>query len=140
MPVQPLLARMGSLGEPGVSERRWKAGARGTVSGIPFRVVEGRKGPDDLMLQFYVATPNGGEWRAVGMDIGFLLADFLPENEDFLYPDAARSRIAGGGDYYLSECWHARKHGWLSAKQKLVRERAGRCRRYLSAYLGDGTH
>lgn len=112
-----------------MSDRRWKEGDYGRVSGIPYRIVKGRKAEDDLVLELHA----GGDWRRIGMDLGFLLADFLPENEDVLYPAAASQRVAGGGgDYYLSECWHARKHGWQSALQKLVRERAAKCRRYLS--------
>lgn len=110
------------------TQRRWREGDKGWVSGIPYRIVRGSKSPDDLILQLHA----GGEWRNVSMDLGFLLADFLPENEDVLYPDQQSKRIAGGGgDYYLSELWHARKHGWQSARQKLLRERAAKACRSL---------
>lgn len=113
-----------------LNPRRWKDGDHGTIGGnFTWRVVRGRKGEGDLILQLYV----NGQFRNVPMELGFMFADFFPENEEqVLYPDDGAKRVAGGGgDYYMSECQRARKHGWRSAADKLIRERAARCRRRL---------
>lgn len=120
-----------------LSTRRWKVGDKGMVSGIPYRIVQGRKAADDLVIELYA----NGRWRRVGMEVGFLLADFFADNEDrVLYPnDRARRVAAGGGEYYMSECWRAVKDGWQSAAQKLRLERAARVCRNLFTPRADGT-
>jgi len=107
--------------------RRFHAGQTGEVDGIPFRILRGKKKPDDLVLELYA----GGQWRRIRMDLGFLLAAFFFENEEVLYPPSGRRQI--GGDYYMRECWDAIYYGWESAAQKLRQERAQRVQRLMFA-------
>jgi len=99
--------------------RRWKAGMAGDCGGIPWRIVPGRKGPGDLRLELFA----NGQWLAVKMDLGFLMADFFFENEELLHPPAKGNL---GGSMYTGHCLMAIAHGWETARQWLAvqRERA----------------
>ena len=110
-----------------MSERRWRAGDRFWCDEVEYRVMPGRKGPDDLRLEHYV----NGEWRPVKMETGFLLADFFFENEHVLYPRAKGYR---GGYEYLRAIQHATRYGWESTQQQL-REQQARIREALQGCL-----
>jgi hypothetical protein len=101
-----------------MSDRRFQAGQEYTISGLQFRVVAGKKGPDDLRLE---VMNDAGNYRPVLMSLGLFLADFFGENEDYLYPPPG-----AGGDYYISECWRARRQGWEEAALHLVRQKAAK--------------
>lgn len=120
-----------------MSDRRWQAGDDFWCDGIRYRVIEGRKGPDDLRLERRV----DGEWRPVKMESGFMLADFFFENEQVLYPRAKGHR---GGFEYLRALQDATRHGWettqrrLSAQQQQSRLRGALQHCLPIRYRGDG--
>lgn len=106
-----------------IRRRRWEAGQTGMVGGIPWRVVQGYKRPDDLRLEFFF---SGRGWVAVKMEVGFLLADFFFENEEVLYPrenDHGYPTGRDGGLYYLRAATHAAHYGWEAARDKLGDEK-----------------
>jgi len=91
--------------------RRFNAGEYFNVSGIEFRVEQGRKHPDDRVLLWWSQEYG---WKPIEMTVGFLLADFFFENEEVLYPKPAK-----GGDYYLDACEVAARNGWRQADEQL---------------------
>lgn len=95
--------------------RRWQVGEPFEVDGLRWRVVKGKKSPDDLRLEHL--TPNG--WRPTAMAMLFMLADFWYENEDLLYPKPRYQ----GADYLLREVTRAAKQGWQVAQAKLQKEK-----------------
>jgi hypothetical protein len=106
------------------SVRRWKPGDEIEVDGVRFRVVAGKKTPNggmgqDLRLDWW----TGGRWQAVGMGVGFLLADFFFENEEVLYPQALGHL---GGKKYLRFVKHAAERGWRYAVVELRAEQEAR--------------
>lgn len=103
--------------------RRFAAGYSAHISGIPFRVVQGRKSADDLKLEWL--TDRG--WVPVDMAAGGLLADFFYENEHRLYthPNAL------GGEKYMRFLQDCVRLGWQEAMDKLVDEKAAAMRRRL---------
>lgn len=94
--------------------RRFHDGWVGEISGVQFRVVKGRKAEDDLVLQML----NDGRWTIVKMAFGALFADFLSENEDYLYPEPLK-----GGDKYMGYLSRARMYGWETAEAHLEAEK-----------------
>ena len=74
------------------------------------RVVQGKKGPNDLRLDVLV---NGG-WRSVSMHLAFMLTDFFYENENALYPYPAR-----GGPYFMDALKTASRYGHERAQKEL---------------------
>ena len=94
--------------------RRWRDGWQATIDGIPMRVVQGYKSPDDLRMEWHV----DGRWIPVRMNVGAVLADFFYENEDHLYPSGA------GGRKYLGFLHEAARHGWRQAVGRLADEKA----------------
>ena len=94
--------------------RRWRDGWSRRIDGISFRIVRGRKGPNDLRLDWYV----DGQWRPIHMRIAALLTDFFYENEDVLYPPPAK-----GGQKILDYLRWAAKNGWEKAEAGLRAER-----------------
>lgn len=99
-------------------ERRWKAGWRYTLAGLPLRVVPGAKSPEDLRIDWM--TPDG-TWRAVPMAAGAIFADFWFDNENVLYPPPA-----AGGQYYLRYLSQAANDGWEAADGRLKAEQAAK--------------
>jgi hypothetical protein len=72
-----------------------------------FRVVTGRKGPDDLRLEQFV----DGQWVPVFMEEAFMLVDFFHENEQWLEQHRDHWR-RGGGSYFLDAVREAAAAGW----------------------------
>jgi hypothetical protein len=105
---------MGLLGERGLT-RRFTVGHHGEFAGIDWRVVRGRKAPDDLRLEF-----RAMEFQPVSMSLGFLMADFFCENEDVLFPP--EQGFEGGGRY-ARFCRGAVLHGWPAAVAQLEDEK-----------------
>lgn len=95
--------------------RRWRDGLQVELDGLRFRVVAGRKSPDDLRLECWV----DGSWRPVRMALGAFLADFFYENEEVLFPYPKK-----GGRKYLDYLRDAAKYGWEKADAVLRVERA----------------
>jgi len=101
--------------------RRWVGGEYIVVAGLPFRVIEGRKAPGDLRLEW---GPDSS-WQPVPMAAAFLLVDFFTENEDHL--TAFRPHWSSpGGDWFMGELQRARHHGWQSATALLMEQRRRR--------------
>jgi hypothetical protein len=98
--------------------RRWHEGDYGDLCGVPYRVVKGVKfrgvNPEenDLVLQWFV----NGQWRAVDMKAGALMADFFYENEEYAFP---QERGFLGGNYYLAYINGAAQSGWQQANKRL---------------------
>lgn len=112
----------------GLSERRWRPdGEPFWCDGIQYRVVPGRKGPDDMRLEKHL----NGEWQPVRMEAGFMLADFFFENEHVLYPRAKGYR---GGFEYLKAIQFAAQNGWESTQRQL-REQQSRIREMVQGCL-----
>ena len=95
-------------------ERRFVVGYEVQVSGIHFRVEQGRKHPDDRVLLWN--TPTG--WVPIEMAAGALMADFFYENEHVLYPPPY-----SGGEKYREFLKHAMQHGWDKAVAGLRMEK-----------------
>lgn len=113
------------MGARGVN-RRWKAGMSvRTGDGLQWRVAPGAKSERDLVLE--VRTANG--WRNVKMASGFLMADFLAENEDVLVADGYFPAASAGADYYLNFLRIAATDGWQAAAERLENERQARRKR-----------
>ncbi len=93
-----------------------------TGDGLEWRVTKGAKRPGDLVLE--VRTPAG--WRNVKMETGFLMADFLAENEDVLRDEGYFTSTAVGGGYYLTHLRLAATEGWSVAAERLNGERLAR--------------
>ena len=86
-------------------------------NGILLRVVPGKKSAEDLRLEWQIP---GGEWRAVTMATGAIMADFWYENEDVLYPRAAGFK---GGEKYAQYLGVAMREGWGVADATLQSEK-----------------
>lgn len=101
--------------------RRWTARRRFNVDGVWFRVVPGKKSPDDLKLEMLVPKRNvdgsvGTKWLAVHMSLGALLADFFYENEDILFPPEDGYK---GGEYHSKHLRQAEEEGYEAATKTL---------------------
>lgn len=105
-----------------MAPRRFAAGQTFYMSGVDFRVRPGRKGVDDLVLDWL--TPRG--WVPIGMDTLALKAAFFYENEDLLYP---RVRGFEGGEYVLRHVEYAVRHGHADAIQRLEHEKRAKRQR-----------
>jgi hypothetical protein len=100
--------------------RQFHVGDRLDVGRIPFRVQQGRKGLDDLVIEVWVPEPSTpGEWRPVEMRTVGMLHAFFCENEDRLYPPPR---------YLGAECWRTWlrlcEEDWVTADKKLAKEKA----------------
>lgn len=98
--------------------RRFAAGDAWEIGGVRYRVVTGKKGPDDLRLEWSAAT---GKWTAVEMAHAACQTDFFCENEDYLYPPPQQ-----GGQYFMDFLHKARGLGWDAAWRILRGEKAAR--------------
>jgi hypothetical protein len=102
--------------------RQFNAGDHGSFNGIEWNLVVGKKearlvGGQDLRLD--IRTP-GGEWRAVPMPLGFLMADVFFQVKETLYPQAQGFE---GGNLYMRFLRHSIQHGWEAAKDELELQR-----------------
>lgn len=91
--------------------RRFQAGQTGDFNGIQWRIVNGKKHPEDLRLD--ICSPS---WRSIPMALSFLEADFFTENERVLYPNGDR-------DKYLKFLRGAVILGWEVAHDQLEEEK-----------------
>lgn len=98
-------------------QRRFVVGYEVNISGIRFRVEQGRKDPNDRVLLWL--TPTG--WVPIEMAAGALMADFFYENEHVLYPPPY-----AGGEKYRDFLKHAMQHGWEKAVAGLRAEKSAK--------------
>jgi len=106
-----------------VTHRRFHDGYMEEISGLPFRVRQGRKHENDLVLEWH----TGDSWRAIDMRAGFLLADFFYENEHVLYPPPAQ-----GGEKYRRAMERAIQRGYDEATAELLKEKRAKREREAS--------
>ena len=81
---------------------------------MQYRLVRGRKGPNDLVLQWRYL----GDWRPVELDHVAVIVDAIADNENVLYPPPAR-----GGAKVYGFVRQALKDGWRPAVHDLHLER-----------------
>lgn len=100
---------------------KFAVGQHGEIGGVQWRVVQGRKAPDDLRLD--IRCPR---FVAVKMDVGFLFADFYAQNERTLALAGylARSVATTPGQRYINFLVGAQRMGWEVAAEQLAFERA----------------
>ena len=106
-----------------MTERRFHDGEVFDIPPMQYRVVRGKKGPDDLRLDWRWAT----DWRPVELDHVAIIVDAIADNENVLYPPPAR-----GGAKTWTFVQTAFKHGWRKARHDLHLERANRDERKVS--------
>jgi hypothetical protein len=99
-------------------KRQFRAGAVGQAGGVEYRIVQGKKHPDDLRLDL-----RARDWVPVGMALGFLLSDFFNENENVLYPPEQGFK---GGKMWLDYLIGAAEAGWEAAADLLRDQRERR--------------
>jgi hypothetical protein len=104
-------------------DRRFHDGDTFDIPPMQYRIVRGKKGPNDLRLDWRWTT----DWRPVELDHVGLIVDAIADNENVLYPPPAR----GGGKVW-SFVRDALKLGWLKARHDLHLERAERDERRAS--------
>lgn len=97
------------------NSRRFQAGDRFLYDGIWYRLVPGRKGPDDLRLEW---ACSGFAWRPVTLDHAAIMVDAIGENENYLYPPP----YAGAGKVWQFVI-KALREGWRQAVHDLHLER-----------------
>lgn len=95
---------------------RWEPGREWETDAVRYRVTEGRKHPDDLVL--WVSTTRS---IRVPMSLGFVCADFFHENETRLF--AARAHL--GGSMYAQALHVAMEAGWQEARSTLEDQKNG---------------
>lgn len=96
--------------------RRFNEGDTFRLQGIDFRVVRGKKGPADLRLDWLLSVG----WQPVCVDIVGLIADFVYENENYLYPPPRFK----GGEKFMAYIRQAVGDGYRQANHDLHLERA----------------
>jgi hypothetical protein len=94
--------------------RHFQVGDAGIAGGVNWRIVEGRKAPGDMRLEWYVNE----RWQPVSMDTIFVAVDVICQNEDFLYPYPAR-----GGQLLIRAIGDARLYGYEYASGWLALQR-----------------
>ena len=109
--------------------RRFKDGDLFQFHGAMFRVVKGKKSPDDLRLDMWLGTRMEGQWVPVKASWVFLMSDFIYENEDVLYPPTGRR---AGGEKFMKALREAVRDGWVAATQTLEAERRSAAERRAS--------
>lgn len=100
--------------------RRWEVGMDFWVDNVRYRTVRGRKAPDDIRLDWYVA----GDWHPVGMETPFLHTDFFFENEDVIYKPPYQ-----GGRFFTRRLGVAAVLGYERAQEVLRFEQEAKRRR-----------
>lgn len=99
------------------NDRRFHDGDEFEIPPMQYRTVRGKKGPNDLRLDWrYI-----GEWRPVELDHVGLIVDAVADNENVLYPPPAK----GGAKVYAFLCT-ALREGWRKARTVLHEERANK--------------
>jgi len=86
---------------------RFVAGDTFASCGMHFRIVEGKKKPGDLRLDWYADRA----WRPVTFEPLFYMTDFFHENEERLFPPPQYK----GGEYVMKALRRAVNHGYVAA-------------------------
>jgi hypothetical protein len=102
-----------------VTDRRFTDGERFEIPPMQYRVVRGRKDPEDLKLQWRYM----GDWRPVELDHVALIVDAIGDNEETLYP---RERGGRGNGKVLTFVKQSIRDGFRQAIHDLHEERARR--------------
>lgn len=98
-------------------ERRFHDGDVFDIPPMQYRIVRGKKGPEDLRLDWRWTT----DWRPVELDHVAIIVDAIADNENVLYPPPA-----SGGAKTWRFVQTAFKFGWRRARNDLHLERANR--------------
>jgi hypothetical protein len=106
-----------------MTDRRFHVGETFEIPPLQYRCVRGKKGPDDIRLEWRWTT----EWRPAELDHVALIVDAIADNENILYPLPA----SGGGKVWVF-VRSALKDGWRQARNDLHIERARRDERRAS--------
>jgi len=109
-----------------VTPAPFAVGDDGDIGGIRWRIVQGNKGPTDLILELEGRTG----FAPARMALGGLMADFFYQNEERLYPRTFGYR---GGELYLDFLRVALRRGWRQAHLELEAEREKRRLRNMRA-------
>jgi hypothetical protein len=112
--------------------RRWHAGDRETVSGVDFRVTQGRKAPTDLRIEWRTASG----WMPVDMAAVFVLVDFFADNERALQEYRPHWRV-DGDVYFLRNVKQAGVKGWRHPSDELRKHRDNRADAIQTVIFGD---
>jgi hypothetical protein len=101
-------------------ERRFQAGEAYRIPPMEYRIVNGKKGPGDLRLDWRYSDDEGriSPWRPVELDHVALIVDVIADNENYLYPPPA-----AGGAYVVRFVRTAFKEGWRKARHDLHLQR-----------------
>jgi len=100
---------------------RFQVGDEGELNGIEWRIVQGSKTRNDIVLQI-----RCNEWTKPKMALSFLLADFHTQSEDILVADNYFKRPAIGGQMFLNSVRTATQVGWRWVAAKLEEQRERR--------------
>lgn len=106
---------------------RFYPGQREVVNGRLYIIEQGEKTSNDLRLVYANGDP-------IKMELTFFLIDFFTYNEDRRYEHEPSWRF-GGGDYFMTMCAHAYRHGWQRAARAVADARNGR--RKTNGYTDD---
>jgi hypothetical protein len=70
-----------------MTERRFHEGDTFSIPPMEYRLVQGKKSPDDLRLDWRWVGANGRSmWQPVSLDQVAFIVDALADNENVLYP------------------------------------------------------
>lgn len=101
-------------------QRRFRAGETFRIPPMDYRVVKGKKGPDDLRLDWRWSDEDGriSPWRPVELDHVALIVDAIADNENVIhaYPEK-------GGAYVVTFVRQAFREGWCKARSNLHEQR-----------------
>ena len=90
------------------------------ISGVDFRILDGRKGDGDQRIEWL--TRHG--WVPPDMAVAFVLADFFDQNEEAISKNPEHRFWAHGGAAFFSGYLNlALEAGWRKARDEVIRLR-----------------
>lgn len=98
--------------------RRWQAPWFRVIDGVAFRVIEGKKEPGDLRVEW--RTPAG--WKPITMAPIAMLVEFFIENEEHLRQYRPHWRQTGH-DFFMAYLETAFREGWEAAYASILADR-----------------
>jgi hypothetical protein len=103
-----------------MTERRFHAGETFRIPPMEYRLERGKKGVDDLRLDWRYSDDDGriSPWRPVELDHVALILDAIADNENILYPPPA-----SGGAYVTRFVRTVFREGWCKARTELHLQR-----------------
>jgi hypothetical protein len=103
-----------------MTERRFHEGDTFSIPPMEYRLVQGKKSPDDLRLDWRWVGANGRSmWQPISLDQVAFIVDALADNENVLYPPPRYD----GGARVLSFVRMAYRDGYERALASLHQER-----------------